>query len=84
MEMKPILEEVYWDHGIMSGKECASVEEKLKEETEYFKGLIPEGERARFRALDDLYTQMQGYAEVDAFAYGLRLGAAFMAEVLSE
>lgn len=61
--------------------EHAAIEKKIKDEREYFSRILSPNDYRRFQDLEDLYGHSSGFDSIDAFSYGLCMGALQMMEV---
>lgn len=87
--MRHILADLYhgritpWERPPIHNEEEWAVGRRIEEETRYFVQKMSPEDCQRFQALEDLYTESSGIAQVNAFSHGFKLGVELMTEVFA-
>jgi len=84
--MRNILYDLYtsWEDRPIRNSEHVNVNNKIKNEIQYFRESMKQDDFARLEALEGLYTQAAEFQERDGFVEGFKLGIKLLYTVFCE
>ena len=88
--MKKIFHDLYhgrfsaWQRRPVRTDENRALNRKIEDEKRYFSQKMPLDDFQRLITLENLYTEASDYEQVDAFAYGFKLGTTLMCAVFMD